>query len=131
MALTPEGKVKAKVSKVLDWYGAYRFMPVQNGMGTPGLDYHCVAKGFAFFIETKAKGKNLTARQNVLKQRLEHIHCCPVFVIDDTTPAALFALIRFLDSKINPNEDRYLKCIAECWSDKELKAYRELEVITS
>ncbi len=63
MATTPEGKVKASINKLLERYGAYRFMPVQNGLGAPGLDYHCCYYGVAFFIEAKAPGKKPTKRQ--------------------------------------------------------------------
>ena len=127
MAVTPEGKVKAKISKVLDWYGAYRFMPVQNGMGTPGLDYHCAVKGFAFFIEAKAPRKKPTARQNILIDNLRVDHGCTVFVIDDTTPAKLWPLIKFLDDMVYPRNNQHLRCIAECWNSKELDVFINIE----
>lgn len=60
---TPEGRIKARVSALLDSYGCYRFMPVQAGYGKAGLDYHCVVKGYAFFIETKAGNGKPTPRQ--------------------------------------------------------------------
>lgn len=60
---TPESKIKKKINTLLDKYGAYRFMPVQAGFGKPGLDYHCVIKGKAFFIEAKAGNKQPTPRQ--------------------------------------------------------------------
>lgn len=65
MAQTPEGKVKAAVKKLLQKHNVYSFMPVQNGMGKPGLDFHCVLHGVAFFIETKAPGKRPTPRQEM------------------------------------------------------------------
>lgn len=61
--MTPEGRVKARVDALLKKYGVYYFKPVQNGMGSPGLDYHCCIKGAAFFIEAKAPGKRPTPRQ--------------------------------------------------------------------
>ena len=63
--MTPEGRVKDKVKKVIAKHGKYVFSrwPVSNGMGQPTLDcYGCVC-GFAFFIETKAEGEELTPRQ--------------------------------------------------------------------
>lgn len=63
--MTPEGKVKKKVSALLKERGVYYFMPVQNGMGKPGLDYHCIHKGVGFCVETKAPGGKLTARQEL------------------------------------------------------------------
>jgi hypothetical protein len=63
MAMTPEGKVKAKVKDVLKRYGAYWHCPVQNGMGSPSLDFVCCIKGRYFAIETKAGNKKPTPRQ--------------------------------------------------------------------
>lgn len=66
--MTPEGKVKSLLKKKMEaafGESAYRFAPVQNGMGTPGLDvYYCV-RGFFVAFETKAPGKHLTPRQNI------------------------------------------------------------------
>ena len=83
--MTPEGKVKAAVKKSLDAHGAYYFMPVQNGMGAPGLDFHCAHKGHAFFIETKAPGKKPTQRQEVTMAKMGKSG--KVFVIDGDTTA--------------------------------------------
>lgn len=49
----------------------YRFKPVQNGMGAPGLDYYCCANGLFVAIETKVLGKNLTPRQETTKAQIE------------------------------------------------------------
>lgn len=63
MSTTPEGKVKSKVNKLLEKYKVFKFMPVQMGMGKPGLDYFCCYSGKFFAIETKAEKKDLTPRQ--------------------------------------------------------------------
>ena len=63
MASTPEGKVKAKVKAMLKAHGAYVMMPVQNGMGTPAIDFYVCHHGLFLGIETKAPGKKATARQ--------------------------------------------------------------------
>jgi Holliday junction resolvase len=59
MAQTPEGKVKAKVKKILDTFGAYYFMPIggpYSRAGVPDIVGSCGGKFFA--IECKAgKGK--------------------------------------------------------------------------
>lgn len=60
---TPEGKVKKRIKELLVEYGAYSFMPVQNGMGAPTLDFLGMHKGVGFGIEAKAPGKKPTARQ--------------------------------------------------------------------
>lgn len=83
--MTPEGKIKAQVNKLLDDPRIYSFMPVQNGMGAAGLDYHCAVCSpnacHAFFIEAKAPGKKPSGRQKVLIERLRDIGAA-VFVID-------------------------------------------------
>lgn len=70
--MTPEGRVKVKVNKALSSLPqAYRFMPVQNGMGAPGLDYYCCIAGRFVAIETKVEGKPLTPRQEITKANIE------------------------------------------------------------
>lgn len=62
--MTPEGKVKARVKRVLNSFGATYFeMPVPTGYGKSGLDFSCCVNGRALFIETKAPGENPTPRQ--------------------------------------------------------------------
>lgn len=61
---TPEGRVKDKVRRAFaSLPKAYRFMPVQNGMGVPGLDFYCCVNSMFVAIETKVEGKKLTERQ--------------------------------------------------------------------
>ena len=80
--MTPEGKVKEKVGKALTALGAYRFMPVQNGMGAPGLDFYCCIRGQFIAIETKAPGKKLTMRQELTAENIAQAGG-KVFVIRD------------------------------------------------
>lgn len=64
--MTPEGKVKKRLNKRLsDLFGnkVYRFMPVQTGYGSPGLDYFLCVNGYFVSIETKAEGNKPTPRQ--------------------------------------------------------------------
>ena len=70
---TPEGKVKKGIIDILKKYNIYYFMPVQNGMGAPGLDFHCTVppKGLSLNIEAKAPGKKPTARQLGTIERME------------------------------------------------------------
>lgn len=63
MTVTPEGKVKARVKKVLKEFEAYQHWPVQAGYGKPCLDCHGCYNGLYYAVETKAPGKNLTPRQ--------------------------------------------------------------------
>lgn len=60
MATTPEGKVKAAVTKVLKAYGAYYFFPATGGFGKSGVFDICVCyHGYFIGIETKADCKKL------------------------------------------------------------------------
>lgn len=98
--MTPEGKVKAQVNRALAKLPRmYRFMPVQNGMGAPGLDYHCCISGLAVYIETKAPGKDLTDRQKTTRDAIEAAGGL-VFVIHnkeeiDTMLASIALHLRF------------------------------------
>lgn len=66
---TPESKVKAKVKKLLAEFGCYWLMPVQNGLGAPALDFHCIHEGRAFCIETKAgKGRPTPRQETTMNQ---------------------------------------------------------------
>ena len=60
MALTPEGKVKANVRRILDAHGVYYFMPATGGYGRSGiLDIIGCYNEHFFGIECKA-GKGTT-----------------------------------------------------------------------
>jgi hypothetical protein len=69
--MTEEGRVKEDVKRLLKRYNAYYFMPVQQGYGAPGLDFHGSCRGRAFAVETKAPGKSLTPRQEITKRDME------------------------------------------------------------
>jgi len=59
MATTPEGKVKAKVKKILDELEAYHFSPMMTGYGHSGVpDIIACYKGKFVGIECKS-GKNV------------------------------------------------------------------------
>ena len=69
--MTPEGKVKAAVKKMLETSGVYFFMPVSNGMGRHGIpDVVACYKGHMLGIECKAKGGKTTALQERELQRI-------------------------------------------------------------
>jgi len=60
MALTPETRVKRKVSDILRKYEAYFFSPASNGFGRAGIpDIIACYRGQFIAIECKA-GKNIT-----------------------------------------------------------------------
>jgi hypothetical protein len=61
---TPEGKVKAKVKKLLAEHGAYHFMPATHGYGSSGVpDIIACLHGKFIGIECKANGGKPTALQ--------------------------------------------------------------------
>jgi len=62
--MTPEGKVKARVKKILDSHKVYHFMPATGGYGRSGIpDFICCYNGRFLAIECKAEKGNLTALQ--------------------------------------------------------------------
>lgn len=65
MASTPEGKVKTKVKKLLEKYGALHFSPMGTGYGVSGVsDIIALVKGNMIAIECKADaGKKPTELQ--------------------------------------------------------------------
>lgn len=110
MAVTPEGKIKTAVKKVLKEYGDYEqasaldgdfdhgkmyaFWPVSNGMGAPSLDCIVCFYGVFLAIETKAPGKKPTPRQNTT---IAQMQCAGGVVLVIDGPEGIEALRRALD----------------------------------
>ena len=70
--MTPEGKVKARVKKILDERGVYYFCPATGGYGRSGIpDFICCFKGKFMAIECKAGVGKLTALQHRELQRIQ------------------------------------------------------------
>lgn len=69
---TPEGKVKARVKRIIKQYGrrVHSRWPVLNGMGEPTLDCVACVNGEAFYVETKAEGECLTMRQGITRREI-------------------------------------------------------------
>lgn len=83
--MTPEGRVKDKVKKLLKARGIWYFMPAANGFGRVGIpDFICCMDGKFLAIETKAPGKrdNTTANQ---ENRINEIRAARgwALVVDD------------------------------------------------
>jgi hypothetical protein len=70
VALTPEGKVKAKVRRLLDAANVYYFMPATGGYGRSGVpDIVGCCNGKFFAIECKAgKGVTTALQDNELRK---------------------------------------------------------------
>jgi hypothetical protein len=65
VAITPEGKVKAAVKKLLDDLRIYHFSPYMAGMGRAGVpDIICCFNGKFLGIECKAGKGKTTALQD-------------------------------------------------------------------
>lgn len=80
--MTPEGKIKKKVSTFLQSKpNLYYWMPVPSGYGATTLDYVGCYLGKYFAVETKAPGKKPTDRQNVAIAMMRRAGAA-VFVID-------------------------------------------------
>ena len=98
--MTPEGRVKAKVKKLLKGYPLYSNWPVPCGYGTPMLDCVGCFLGLFFSIETKAPGGKPTPRQQQTIEEQRRAGA-KVFIIDgDTTE-----LEEWLDN-VNDNQRR-------------------------
>lgn len=82
--MTPEGKTKDRIKKVLKECGAWFYMPVQTGYGNTHLDFICARDDTRelFFIEAKAHGEHPTERQWSIINR-ERAAGFTVFIIDD------------------------------------------------
>ena len=62
--MTPEGKVKAKIKKILTSMGAYYAMPMGTGFGNSGVpDFLVCYRGHFIGVEAKANGGKPTALQ--------------------------------------------------------------------
>lgn len=62
--MTPEGKVKADIKRVLAEYDCWYFMPSMNGYGRAGIpDFIGCYQGVFFAIEAKAKNGKVTPNQ--------------------------------------------------------------------
>ena len=93
--MTPEGKIKAKVKKMLADYPVWTHWPVQMGYGAPTLDCVGTFNGKFFAIETKAPGEKPTPRQEItIKEMLTAGGA--VFVIDGR-PSHMLRLLLWLE----------------------------------
>ena len=84
--ITPEGKTKARLDRLLKKYGndLHAFKPVQNGMGSPALDYIVCYKGRYASIETKAGAAKMAPRQEVTAGALRKAGAA-VFLVNDVS----------------------------------------------
>ena len=99
MAQTPEGKVKASVTKVLREEGVYYFFPATHGYGRSGVpDIVCCVSGAFLAIECKAGRNKPTALQ---VQEIERIRAANghAIVVNEENWDMVRPLVRELSSK--------------------------------
>lgn len=71
--MTPEAKVKKKVTTILKEHGAFYFTPVTGGFGHSGIpDIVVCFKGKFIGIECKAGDKKPTALQNKILEDIRN-----------------------------------------------------------
>lgn len=85
--MTPEGKVKDAIKKLLKEHGIWYYMPVQNGMGVVGIpDIIACWRGRFLAIETKAPGKRSNVTPNQFRVLAEiTAHDGMAIVVDDVS----------------------------------------------
>lgn len=100
MKSTPEGKVKARVKRVLADLNAYYTMPLGTGFGNSGVpDFVVCYRGKFIGIECKANGNKPTALQ---LKHLKDIQDCGglALIVDETNINQLHEVLRSIDDEI-------------------------------
>ena len=100
MKNTPEGKVKARVKRVLSDLNAYYVMPMGTGFGNAGApDFLVCFRGKFIGIECKAGGNKPTALQY---KNLKDIQDCGgmALIVDETNINQLHEVMRSYEDGI-------------------------------
>lgn len=93
-AMTPEGKVKTKVVRLLKAMGVWYFFPANNGFGKSGIpDIIAIVRGEFIGIEVKSATGKPTELQKICGAEIERAGGTWVVVRDDITMMALEAII--------------------------------------
>lgn len=94
-ALTPEGKVKAKVVKLLKAMDIWYFFPANNGFGKSGIpDIIAIVDGHFVGIEVKSATGKPTELQKICGRQIEEAGGTWLVVSDDVTLEVLAAVIQ-------------------------------------
>ena len=88
LVVTPEGKVKKEVKKLLDARKPYLYyeMNVPGGYGKSGLDFIGAFHGHAFAIETKAECKDPSARQEGVRDDMLRAGMAVFVIVGENGP---------------------------------------------
>ena len=103
MALTPEGKVKARVKEILKRRGVWYCMPRGQTFGRSGIpDFVCCHMGRFFGIETKAgRGKATPLQLRELNDIVAHFGCA--LIVWEANVEQVEALLDFVEGNCNVN----------------------------
>jgi hypothetical protein len=93
-ALTPEGKVKRKVTELLKKYEVWYFFPANNGFGKSGIpDIIAIVNGTFVGIEVKSATGKPTELQKLCGQQIQEAGGTWMIVKDEDTLATLKAVL--------------------------------------
>lgn len=85
--MTPEGKIKQKIKKLLDHDKIWYYMPVPFGYGATTIDFICAVRTrnipILFTIEGKRPGASPTPRQELFMEDIRTRVNAKTWVIDD------------------------------------------------
>jgi hypothetical protein len=105
--MTPEGKVKAAINKVVDVYvksgDVYKFMPVPGGFGPSSLDYILCVQGKFVAIEAKRPGGKATARQHFIARQIKQAGGMVFFIENDVDLSYFIEFLNWLLEKPRPS----------------------------
>ena len=97
---TPEKKVKDKVKKILEEYGAYYFMPATGGYGKSGVpDIVACLHGKFIGIECKANGGKPTTLQDKNLSEIMNVGGFAVLVDEGSIDTFKSILQQLVESK--------------------------------
>lgn len=101
--MTPEAKVKKKVTEILKAHGAYYFYPVTGGYGSSGVpDIIGCVNGRFFGIECKAGRGTTTALQDKNLQQIKDAGGVSL-VVNENNVQEVEIVMTLLCSKGEPN----------------------------
>lgn len=99
MAQTPEGKVKAKVKKILEELDAYQFSPMTGGFGHSGIpDIVACLQGRFIGIECKTRGNKPTALQLDQLEKIESRGGLALVVNEDSLVQLKEVIVKWLNT---------------------------------
>lgn len=94
-AMTPEGKVKKRVTEVLKKHKVWYFSPANNGFGKSGIpDIIAIVDGHFLGVEVKSATGKPTELQKICGKQIEDAGGTWLLVSDDATLEVLDAVLQ-------------------------------------